>query len=409
MDSATISGGQKRVNLAGDFAVYHTERNEERNAAEHRRRPGQRRPSDRRPAPRISDPQGVERVRRSGRRAPHASAVARERLPARRRRQLAVAARADAARGRADRAAARAGRRRPLAPLHPGHARGRAFATGRASRASHEGARRRRPPRHRGGRFGDLRSRAGRRCAPSPDQGASCGPRTRCYTMRGSRAVAVALLPLAVAGCAALSRTAADDGDGSRLRLVAASRDPRAEAYYDFAAAQLHVQAGRFKEAIPLLQDAIKRDPNSAFLWTQLAQWMVRADQPAEALAAAQKAVQLAPDDPGPHLTLAELLRAQKNFREAEAELEKVIELNPMNEDAYLTLARYQVEQKAYDRARAVLLRLAERQPRLAQAQFLLGRLAIETEHWDEAIARPPLAVDIGPAHDRVWKAEERR
>ena len=97
--------------------------------------------------------------------------------------------------------------------------------------------------------------------------------------MRGSRAAAVVLLPLAVAGCAALSRTAGDDGsDSPRLRLVSASRDPRAEAYYDFAAAQLHVQAGRFKEAIPLLQDAIKRDPNSAFLWTQLAQWMVRAD-----------------------------------------------------------------------------------------------------------------------------------
>ena len=139
--------------------------------------------------------------------------------------------------------------------------------------------------------------------------------------MTGPRAAAVVLLPLLLTGCAALSRSAgSDDGDAPRLRLLAAARDPRAEAYYDFAAAQLHVQAGRFKEAIPLLQEALKRDPNSAFLWTQLAQWMVRADQPAEALAAAQKAVQLAPDDPGPHLTLAELLRTQKNFREAEAE-----------------------------------------------------------------------------------------
>ncbi|HZW73305.1 MAG TPA: tetratricopeptide repeat protein, partial [Caldimonas sp.] len=167
--------------------------------------------------------------------------------------------------------------------------------------------------------------------------------------MIGSRVAVLLLLPSLLAGCATLSRSAGgDDGDSPRLRLLSTSRDPRAEAYYDFAAAQLQVQAGRFKEAIPLLQEAIKRDPNSAFLWTQLAQWLIRADQPAEALSAAQKAVQLAPDDPGPHLTLAELLRAQKNFREAEAELEKVIELNPNNEDAYLTLARYQVEQKAY-------------------------------------------------------------
>src|SRR5438309_3033614 len=222
--------------------------------------------------------------------------------------------------------------------------------------------------------------------------------------MTGSRVAAVLLLPLALTGCAALSRATGADDDTPRVR-VALARDPRAEAYYDFTASQLLVQAGRFKDAIPLLQEAIKRDPNSAFLWTQLAQWLIRADQSAEALTAAQRAVQLAPEDVGPHLTLAELLRAQKNFREAETELEKVIELSPANEDAYLTLARYQVEQKAYDRARAVLLRLAERQPRLAQAQFLLGRLAIETENWDEAIGRLTKAVELDPDHDGAWTA----
>src|SRR5262249_6525355 len=222
-------------------------------------------------------------------------------------------------------------------------------------------------------------------------------------TMIGSRVAVLLLPPPLVAGCAALSRSAESDDSDTPRRLTSSTRDPRAEAYYDFAAAQLHVQAGRFKEAIPLIQEAIKRDPNSAFLWTQLAQWLIRVEQPAEALTAAQKAVQLAPDDPGPHLTLAELLRAQKNFAAAEAELEKVIELSPNNEDAYLTLARYQVEQKAYDRARAVLLRLAERQPRLAQAQFLLGRLAIETENWDEAIPRLPPALPLHPDHAAPW------
>ena len=88
------------------------------------------------------------------------------------------------------------------------------------------------------------------------------------------------------------------------------TKDPQAEAYYDYAAAQMLVHAGRFREAVPLLQDALKRDPDSAFLWMQLAQWLVRADQPADALVAARKAVQLAPEEIQPHLTLAELLRA---------------------------------------------------------------------------------------------------
>src|SRR5439155_1143299 len=80
--------------------------------------------------------------------------------------------------------------------------------------------------------------------------------------------------------------------------------------------------AGRFTEAIPALREALKRDPNSAYLWTTLAQWLVRTDAADEALAAARRAVELAPDEVASHTTLAELLRAQKKWAEAEAELE---------------------------------------------------------------------------------------
>src|SRR2546430_9846022 len=124
--------------------------------------------------------------------------------------------------------------------------------------------------------------------------------------MTGPRVAAVLLLPLALTGCAALSRTTGADDDTPRVR-VALARDPRAEAYYDFTASQLLVQAGRFKDAIPLLRDAIKRDPSSAFLWTQLAQWLGRVGQPAEALPAAPRALAPAPQGVRPHLTLGEL------------------------------------------------------------------------------------------------------
>src|SRR3989454_586481 len=157
--------------------------------------------------------------------------------------------------------------------------------------------------------------------------------------------------------------------------------------------------------AVAVMEQAIKRDPDSAFLWREMAQWLARVEQPEQALVAARKAVQLAPDDAGTHLTLADLLRAQKKYGEAEAELERVITLNPSAEEPYLTLARYYVEQKSYERARTVLLRLAERQPKLAQAQFLLGRLAVETENWDEAITRLTNAVELDPDHDGAWTA----
>src|SRR3989442_3098185 len=208
----------------------------------------------------------------------------------------------------------------------------------------------------------------------------------------------------ALAGCAAAGGPTLARNDEQIPRRSAVA-DPRADAYYAYSVAQMHVQAGRFKEAVPLLRSALKRDPNSAALWTQFAQLLVRADNLEEAVSSARRAVELAPDQMATRMTLAELLRAQRKYAEAEAELERAIALSPNSEEPYLMLARIQVEQKAYDRARSVLLRLVERQPGLPQAQFLLGRLAIETESWDEAITRLTAAVDLDPDHDGAWSA----
>src|SRR5438105_9044053 len=213
----------------------------------------------------------------------------------------------------------------------------------------------------------------------------------------------VIVMATALMGCASMGGPTVASDDEIPIRAAAA--DPRADAYYSYSMAQMYVQAGRFKDAVPFMRTAIKRDPNSAALWTQLAQLLMRADSLDEAVGAARRAVELAPDQVSTHMTLAELLRTQRKIPEAEAELERSIQLNPNAEEPYLTLARIYVEQKAYDKARAALLRLVEQQPRLAQAQFLLGRLAIETESWDEAIARLTKAVELDPDHDGAWTA----
>jgi len=211
------------------------------------------------------------------------------------------------------------------------------------------------------------------------------------------------LVATVLAGCAVAGGPTVSGDDQAPRRSAAA--DPQADAYYAYSVAQMHIQAGRFKDAVPLMRAALKRDPNSAALWTQYAQLLVRVDNVDEAVSAARRAVELAPDQLSARMTLAELLRTQRKFPEAEAELERAIALSPDSEEPYLMLARLQVEQKAYDRARSTLLRLAERQPRMAQAQFLLGRLAIETESWDEAIARLTKAVELDPDHDGAWSA----
>ena len=140
-------------------------------------------------------------------------------------------------------------------------------------------------------------------------------------TARVSIALLGILIALAGTGCAPAVVTT-DGAPEAPRRMRTVVPDETAVAYYHYAVAQMHAQNGRFKEAVTELQAALKDDPNSAFLWMQLAQWLTRADAPpAEAVAAARKAVELAPDQPSTHLTLAELLRFQKNYPEAEREL----------------------------------------------------------------------------------------
>ena len=100
-----------------------------------------------------------------------------------------------------------------------------------------------------------------------------------------STAIRLLLLAGVLAGCATGAAGPKTDAEEAPRRSTR-DRSMAAEAYYQYSVAQLQAQAGRFKEAIAPMQEAIKRDPDSAYLWSQLAQWLVRAEQPNEALAA---------------------------------------------------------------------------------------------------------------------------
>src|SRR5439155_1209265 len=170
-----------------------------------------------------------------------------------------------------------------------------------------------------------------------PDPEAAAAAR-RLMTKAWRRLPAI-LVAAVLAGCAS-GGAARGPMDDEMPRLAALGPDPRADAYYAYTQAQMHVQAGRFKDAIPFMQKALERDPNSAALWTQFAQILMRVDSVDEAVTAARRAVELAPDQSVAHLTLAELFRVKGKISEAESELEKAIALNPTAEEPYLTLAR---------------------------------------------------------------------
>jgi Flp pilus assembly protein TadD len=100
------------------------------------------------------------------------------------------------------------------------------------------------------------------------------------------------VLVLALTGCATAISPAANAEPSAPIPGAARRIDsPTADAYAHYLMAQMHAQAGRFREAVAELRETLRADPRTPALWMQLAQWLSRIDEPDEALAAARKAV----------------------------------------------------------------------------------------------------------------------
>ena len=83
--------------------------------------------------------------------------------------------------------------------------------------------------------------------------------------MFGSTVVRLLLLAGVLAGCASAGAGAGPDA-GEPPRRASRASALSAEAYYQYSVAQMLAQSGRFKDAVAPMQEAIKRDPDSAYL-----------------------------------------------------------------------------------------------------------------------------------------------
>src|SRR5207247_6960533 len=174
--------------------------------------------------------------------------------------------------------------------------------------------------RDRHGDLRDLRSdpRSGRAAPAHARLAGLRGTWGRAVTGRLLARASVLLVGAMLTACAGTGLTSSDLAP----RRAAPAQDRRAEAYYEYAVAQIAAQSGRFTDAIPALREALKRDSSSAYLWMTLAQWLGRTDAADEALAAARRAVGVAPADDATQTTLAEILRTRNQLPQGVDELE---------------------------------------------------------------------------------------
>ena len=117
---------------------------------------------------------------------------------------------------------------------------------------------------------------------------------------------------------------------------VSSYLSPRSKSYYNFLKSRQHLYLNRLDEAIADLEKATSADPDSSYLFLELASFYLRQGRNAEAIAAAERAKSLDPGSIKARMLLAGLYGTMKQPDRAIAEYKAVLELEPKQHKALL-------------------------------------------------------------------------
>ena len=116
-------------------------------------------------------------------------------------------------------------------------------------------------------------------------------------------------------------------------------------------------------KAVQELEQAVRSQPDVAFLYAELARLQLRRGELQPALEAAQAALEREPDSHPAYRLVGKAHARLQQYDEAQAALEKAIELQPDDADAYLDLSALHAKAGRPQAAVAVLEALLTRRP----------------------------------------------
>ncbi len=192
------------------------------------------------------------------------------------------------------------------------------------------------------------------------------------FTSRGLRGAAVLALASLLAGC---------------VTPAVRKRDPEVETANQIRTAQAYLQAGRTKEAVDILAEAVRIEPGNAGLRNfhgQVCLFAARYDQAEEEL---RKALEIDPDLADAHNNLGAVYDRTGRKTEAEAEFRLAIAAPayPTPEKAHLNLGKLYESQGRTEEAIREYRQAVEIDTKYYQAHFELAALLEKTGRLDEA------------------------
>ena len=161
--------------------------------------------------------------------------------------------------------------------------------------------------------------------------------------------------------------------------------------------ANMLLEDGHFREAVPLLQQLIAKEPGMVLLYQKLNQCLLMMKDYAQAVPVLRKIAELNPDSTDAHFQLGRALLITKDFAAAVPELEQVVAKVPQREQARLLLASAYVGSNHIPEAIAQCNKVLEAKPDHYEANLLLGRALILSGDAEAALPKLKKAAALQP------------
>jgi serine/threonine protein kinase/Tfp pilus assembly protein PilF len=195
-----------------------------------------------------------------------------------------------------------------------------------------------------------------------------------------------------------------DECSGERLRAEANKAPMRSAADY-YLLATGHITAGRYRQALPLLEEATRQDPEHFWAWFSLGNCYENLAQDARAVACYSACMGMRPRFAWTYFNRGLCHLRQQEMKQACADFDQVIRLRPLMADAYINraLARQGLEnyQGAIDDL-TTALELGAPYTRIyfmrSRAHQRAGNSRAARRDWEEGLRQKP-------ADEKSWIA----
>jgi tetratricopeptide (TPR) repeat protein/transglutaminase-like putative cysteine protease len=163
------------------------------------------------------------------------------------------------------------------------------------------------------------------------------------------------------------------------------------------------LNAGNPREAIPLLERAVKLDPKTKQGYNDLGLAYLRSRQFAEAESAFHKQLETNPFDEHAYNYLGLTLQQEQKFPESAAAYRKQLEINPLDPVAHAALGALFLEQHKYSEAVPELDKAAVLAPESAELQISLGQALLNSGEKQKALDAFQKGIQLGHSSPAVW------